>query len=91
MTTSRNAFVASLLPDGRVLAASHGDGGYGGDRTAEVYDPGTGSWTRTTDLLFNQGYPVGVGLRDGRVLVVGGYGSSFSFNAAEMYEASEAN
>jgi hypothetical protein len=74
MTEKRGAFAAGLLPDGRVLVTGSGDGGYGGSPTAELYDPDTGSWTPTPDMLSEHGYHEGVTLDDGRFLVVGGFG-----------------
>ncbi|WP_414639336.1 kelch repeat-containing protein [Archangium sp.] len=45
MDNGRLLHTATLLRDGRVLAV----GGY--NRTAELYDPVTGSWSRTSDAL----------------------------------------
>jgi hypothetical protein len=66
-------FAAGLLPDGRVIVAGSGDGGYGGSRSVEVYDPATDTWMLAPDMLAEHGYHRGVVLGDGRFLVVGGY------------------
>ena len=48
LTTGRAARTATLLSDGRVLAA----GGYNNGHlaSAEIYDPATGTWSPTLDL-----------------------------------------
>ncbi|MFJ7956357.1 Kelch repeat-containing protein [Streptomyces sp. NPDC096319] len=67
---------ATLLPDGRVLvaggAAVRSADSHRTLRSAETYDPGTGTWTRVrpmTDARF--GHPA-VRFDDGRTLMVGG-------------------
>gem|GEM_PF-517262 len=80
---------ATLLPDGKVLAA--GGDEYGNNNalyTAEVYDPDTGIFTPTA--------PMGMGrifhaaallLPNGRVLICGGYNGSASVASAELYDS----
>ncbi len=66
---------STLLPDGRVLVAGGGQGGSDGPvgvATAELYDPGTGSWTRAPVMQAPRHGHVAVAVTDGRVLVVGG-------------------
>ncbi len=71
MITPRHSHTATLLSDGKVLAA----GGYdGGDYTvdvAELYDPDTGSWTAIANTHRN-GRPkcLGCGGYDGRAILL---------------------
>jgi hypothetical protein len=82
MVEARTAFQATLLPDGRILVTG-GAGGpgdqYGGPtkvlNSVEIYDPATGQSTITDpmpDVRFGHG---AVTLKDGRILVMGGYTS----------------
>ena len=76
LSSFRFAHTATLLPDGRVLIA----GGlvandyetYDPIDTAEVYDPSSGTWTRTGSLTGARGLHTASLLDDGRVLIVGG-------------------
>ncbi|HWP38444.1 MAG TPA: Ig-like domain-containing protein, partial [Gemmatimonadales bacterium] len=101
MRAFRYEHTATVLPDGRVLLV----GGRYGDfvrtvqRTAELYDPTTGT-TAYTDSL-GEGSPVcctgrrlhtATLLADGKVLVAGGGGAtsgnlSYALNRAELYDA----
>jgi N-acetylneuraminic acid mutarotase len=80
MSGPRFGAAATLLHDGRVLVA----GGYsdaGGSkliRTAEIYDPVSGSWTATAPMADGIGDGTAITLHDGRVLLVGD-------TAAEIY------
>jgi hypothetical protein len=66
MERSRLQHTAALLSGGKVLVA----GGF--NVTAELYDPGTGSWTRTGDTLTTYRAHGLTPLKDGRVLICGG-------------------
>jgi hypothetical protein len=88
MTESRGFHTATLLSDGRVLIA-------GGDAapwttshlvaTAEVYDPKTGTFTRTGSMTTDHEFHTATLLSDGRVLIVGGKGYEASASA-ELYD-----
>jgi len=61
--------------------------------TAELLEPATGRWSRTGSMRFARARAVAVTLSDGRVLVVGAAGESFSakmdpraFDTAEVYD-----
>jgi galactose oxidase-like protein len=89
MITSRSGHTATLLPDGRVLVA----GGYSftGDAgatlaSAEVYDPGAGSWTVTGTMITPRFGHAATLLPDGNVLVVGGFGLDGDLASAELYD-----
>ena len=96
MTAARGGHSATALQDGRVLVV----GGYrmGVDEdgvgrnvamtSAELYDPATGSWTATEDMLIGQrgaGHTATL-LPDGRVLVVGGFPGGTMLAAAELFD-----
>jgi Kelch motif protein/galactose oxidase-like protein len=83
MTVARSGQTATLLPDGDVLVAGGGCNGtsYGCDAgsflynlsSAELYDPGTGTWTRTGSMHIGRQYQTATLLPDGDVLVAGGF------------------
>ncbi len=75
MAIARYDPAAVVLPDGRVLVVGgRADIGCAADPLeAELYDPGTGTWTSAGSLATARGASArAVLLQDGRVLVVGG-------------------
>jgi hypothetical protein len=85
MSIPRAYFTSTLLPDGRVLIA-------GGDEleppyyaSAEIYDPHTGTFTRTGSMLEPRAEQYAFLLPDGRVLIYGGLNSSGYLTSAELY------
>jgi len=82
MTEGRIEFTATLLRDGRVLAAGGGDSGTAKLATAELYDPGTGTWTATGKMTEARDGHTATLLLDGRVLVAGGGDGA----TAELYD-----
>ena len=77
MVIPRFGHSAVLLNDGRVLIT----GGYWNEKghnnttapkSAEIYNPKTGKFTRTGDMHFGRAYHSTILLNDGKVLVVGG-------------------
>jgi len=91
MMEGRQAHVAILLPNGKVLiaggdcyastsSACYADGGYF-SFTAELYDPDAGAFTQTGGMAAALVGPVAVLLDDGRVLVSGGA----AFGSTELY------
>ncbi len=88
MTIARVYHTATMLADGRVLIA-----GGGGDytnflfiSTAEIFDPTSGTFTRTGSLATPRTYHAASLLADGRVLVTGGYGATAPLASAELYD-----
>jgi hypothetical protein len=96
MVTARYEHSATLLPDGKVLIAggnnyvSYTNGGFSGTAlaTAELYDPSTGRFTATGNLIGQRNYPTANLLPNGRVLLAGGssYGASTVLGTAELYD-----
>lgn len=86
MHTSRTADTATLLHNGKVLVAGGSVVQYF-DYTpsAELYDPGTGSWQDTGSLNIGRLNHTATLLRDGKVLVAGGDSSTPDLNSAELY------
>ncbi|HUP70375.1 MAG TPA: kelch repeat-containing protein [Acidimicrobiales bacterium] len=80
---------AVLLPSGRVLVA----GGCATDaapcdplRSAELYDPGSGTWTPTGSMATGRVQHTATLLHDGRVLVTGGKVGAVDQAGVEFYD-----
>jgi hypothetical protein len=90
MTTPRAAHTATLLESGEVLIA--GGCSVGGcelddrGRTTELFDPRAGRFRAGPPLLRARVGHAAVRLRDGYVLVAGGWGASEPTATAELYE-----
>jgi len=80
MTIARSGYTATLLPSGKVLIAG------GNAATAELYDPATGTFTRTGDMTTPRSNHSATLLPDGKVLIAGG--SSLLPSSAELYDPS---
>src|SRR5207237_3695247 len=81
MRRSRLGHTATLLPSGKVLVA----GGF--NVSAELYDPGSGTWTATPRMSTARYSPTAVLLPSGKVLVAAGYGDNYgSLSSAELYD-----
>jgi N-acetylneuraminic acid mutarotase len=68
-----------------VVGGTSTAGSAGALASAEIYDPGTGKWSATTDMLHARAYPMVVKLKDGSVLVAGGSIDGVPSDAAERY------
>lgn len=87
MNVARDSFAACLLEDGRVLVTGGLPRGIPAPprisvnystaplASAELYDPGTGSFTATGNMLFRRAGHAAVRMRDGKVLIVEGISS----------------
>jgi hypothetical protein len=89
MSTARYYHTATLLHDGRVLVA----GGMSATRigselaTAELYDPATGTFTRSTNnMSAAREQHSATLLADGRVLIAGGNNAGSPVNVAELFD-----
>jgi N-acetylneuraminic acid mutarotase len=92
MSICRDNFDAAMLPDGRVLVA----GGVSGDdqqgpfivKSAEVYDPSTGTWSPADHMANSRFDHKLISLPSGAVLAAGGFNSGVNyatFRTAEVY------
>jgi len=81
LITARDRHTATLLPNGKVLAA-----GGEGDASTELYDPGSGSWTATGRLATRRYDHTATLLPNGKVLVAAGFNLSGWLASAELYD-----
>ena len=87
--TARSGATATALADGRVLiVGGTGPGTTYGDAlaSAELYDPTSGTFRPTGRLVTERSGASAVPLRDGRVLVAGGYNIDGSPRTVERYD-----
>ena len=72
LTESRRRFAATILQDGKVLVAGgdHVNPGFAILTSAEIYDPATGTWTKTA-MKYEHPNDTATLLQDGRVIVAG--------------------
>ena len=90
LATGRIGPTATLLPSGKVLIAG-GLSGYSGTvyfSSAELYDPASGTFSTTGSLATGRSYQTATLLPNGKVLVVGGFGSAAVpyLSSAELYD-----
>ena len=78
---------ATLLPSGKVLVAG-GRGSFGGDlRSAEFYDPATGTWRATGSMATGRYHHTATLLPSGKVLVAAGKTNGFIIlSSVELYD-----
>ena len=88
MQVARFDHAAVLLADGRLLVAGGSNGAGAALASAEIYDPTTGQWALTGNMLAARYGLTLSRLADGRVLAVGGYSSATSpaLASAEIYD-----
>jgi hypothetical protein len=93
LNTTRANHTATLLPNGQILAA----GGFGDSEaqpisiSSELFHSGRGTWQLTGNLNAARANHTATLLRNGQVLVAGGWDGSKSMDSAELYLASGAN
>jgi hypothetical protein len=100
MTVSRSGHTATLLPDGKVLIVggrvAFGNGAWGetAQSSAELYDPLSGTFTRTGSMRTPRESHTATLLNNGKVLIAGGVDFSSTTSAqtflgsAELYDPS---
>jgi Galactose oxidase, central domain/Kelch motif len=93
MSVPRHAHVAVRLPNGKVLVAGGQSGAAQGFittwKSAEIYDPDTGTWSPTGSLESARAFSTATLLANGKVLVAGGglfATNDPSSNTAELYD-----
>jgi hypothetical protein len=92
LNQARENYVLAVLPNGKVLVA----GGATSERflgvtsSAEIYDPGTGTWTRTGSMNQARQGATATVLSNGKVLVAGGslFINADALTSAELYDPS---
>ena len=83
---ARTGHAAALLGDGRVLLAGGLVGG-SASQSAQIFDPGSGTFADTGALLVGRVNATATVLFDGRVLLAGGDdGLGNSLNSAELFD-----
>jgi N-acetylneuraminic acid mutarotase len=87
LAQARFGYTATLLPNGQVLVAGGNDSvsGFHELSSAELYDPATETWRATGSLAQARQSHTATLLRNGQVLVVGGYNGT-SLSSAELYD-----
>src|SRR5512146_147571 len=88
MLEPRSGHSATLLQDGRVLVAGGMRRNQDFYRSAEIYDPVTGQFSRTGDMNVARVGQAAVLLRSGQVLIVGGWLGHGATDSAELYDPS---
>jgi hypothetical protein len=89
MAHPRRNLTATALVDGRVLIVG---GETGGDtsadflNSAELFDPGSGTFSPTGSLIAGRELQTATLLPDGRVLITGGWNGEDAVNTAEVYD-----
>jgi len=87
-----NGLTATLLDNDKVLIAGGHNEDIGRFKTAELYDPATGSFTATGDMAFVRDGHTATLLANGTVLITGGESEAgcaiTSLGAAELYNPS---
>ena len=73
---------ATLLPDGKVLVAGGEDANFNLLSSAELYNPATGTWSRTGSMTTPRSGQSATLLNNGQVLMAGGTGATA---VAELY------
>jgi hypothetical protein len=90
MHIARASHTSTLLPNGKVLIAG-GFAGSGGEynpyRTAEVFDPNSGSFQPVAEMSIGRSGHTATLLKNGKALIVGGWTGRYDLRgSAEIYD-----
>jgi len=86
LSTARYLHNAVLLNNGKLLVVGGVDGtGQNYTKSAELFDPATGTWSATGSLIKERAAATATLLLNGKVLVTGG-GSTGVLASAELYD-----
>src|SRR5271167_1108499 len=86
MLEPRSGQTATLLPDGKVLIAGGMRRNQDFYKSAELYDPATGTFQRTGEMSVGRVGHAAVLLRSGKVLIAGGWVGHGGTDSAELYD-----
>jgi len=90
MHIARASHSSTLLPNGKVLIAGGfaGSGGeYNPHRTAELYDPNSGTFQSVAEMSIGRSGHTATLLKNGKVLIVGGWTGRYDLRgSAEIYD-----
>ena len=94
MAGARYFHTATLLNNGKVLIAGGTGpvtGGFGTTKSAELYDPATGTFTSVSDMISDRDSHTATLLPNGKVLIAGGVqrtvnGNTFFLDSAELFD-----
>ena len=85
MTVARDLHTATLLGNGKVLIVGGNDADGGQLASAELYDPGAGTFTATGSMTVARDLHTATLLSNGTVLMGGGFGGG-ALASAELYQ-----
>lgn len=86
MLQPRSGHTATLLPNGKVLIAGGMRRNQDFYRSAELYDPATGTFQATGEMSLGRVGPIAVLLQSGKVLIAGGWVGHGCTDEAELYD-----
>ena len=91
MSDPRTSFAASLLPNGSVILTGGFDSGFGDDAldTADLYDPGTNSFTAAPNMNEFREDHTSTALENDTVLICGGEDKSDSSDTSSFHNGCE--